>query len=51
MERDTKTDKPEVRALLRDLSRMLLMWSWEGVVGYIKVPATAGNLTSPDRRG
>lgn len=42
MERDTKADKTEVRDLLRDLSRLLLNWSWEGVVGYEEMVERVG---------
>jgi hypothetical protein len=30
----TKSAASEVRDLLNELSRLLLNWSWEGVVGY-----------------
>ena len=30
----TAADGAEVLSLLRALSRLLLKWSWEGVVGY-----------------
>jgi len=44
MERDTKADKTEVRDLLRGLSRLLLNWSWEGVVGYEEMVERVGRI-------
>jgi uncharacterized membrane protein YjjP (DUF1212 family)/uncharacterized membrane protein YjjB (DUF3815 family) len=43
-----KADPAEVRALLRELSQLLLKWSWEGVAGYEEMVERVGRTYGYD---
>ena len=43
-----KADAKEVRALLSELSQLLLAWSWEGVVGYEEMVERVGRTYGYD---
>jgi uncharacterized membrane protein YjjP (DUF1212 family)/uncharacterized membrane protein YjjB (DUF3815 family) len=44
----TNPDASEVRGLLSELSRLLLKWSWEGVVGYEEIVERVGRTYGYD---
>ena len=46
--REPTSEDTQVRALLCDLSRLLLKWSWEGVVGYEEMVELVGREIKRD---